>query len=55
MKTRTRGLVAAALLALAGCAAANTSLQVSVLDKEGKVEKSEVAGHILAKLYDQLK
>ncbi|MEJ8854805.1 plastocyanin/azurin family copper-binding protein [Variovorax robiniae] len=36
MKTRTRGLVAAALLALAGFAAANTSLQVSVLDKEGK-------------------
>ncbi|MEJ8847016.1 plastocyanin [Variovorax rhizosphaerae] len=36
MKTRTRGLVASALLALAGCAAASTSLQVSVLDKEGK-------------------
>ncbi|MEJ8824043.1 plastocyanin [Variovorax humicola] len=36
MKIRTRGLVAAALLAVAACSAANTSLQVSVLDKEGK-------------------
>jgi plastocyanin len=35
MKIKTRGLVAAALLAVAGLASA-TSLQVSVLDKEGK-------------------
>ncbi len=29
--------------------------QVSVLDKDGKAEKSEAAGHLLAKLYEQLK
>jgi outer membrane protein assembly factor BamC len=29
--------------------------QVSVLNKDGKVEKSEAAGHLLAKLYEQLK
>jgi uncharacterized lipoprotein len=29
--------------------------QVSVLDKDGKAEKSEAASHLLAKLYEQLK
>ncbi|HUO45087.1 MAG TPA: outer membrane protein assembly factor BamC [Burkholderiales bacterium] len=32
-----------------------TKSRVSVLGKDGNVEKSETAGHLLAKLYEQLK